>query len=96
MILRGEKNVTWRLFDDKNLSQGDVVSFLVYGTEKEFAKAKLIEIQEKKFGELTEEDFKGHERFNSEKEKYETYSSYYNRKVDKNSPIKIIKFELII
>lgn len=95
LILSGEKTNTWRLFDDKDLSEGDVVSFLVWETGEEFAKARLIEVIEKKFGELIEEDFEGHEKFNSEKEKYETYSLYYEQKVDENTSVKIIRFELI-
>lgn len=43
LILQGKKNTTWRLFDDKNLSKGDVVSFLVWETKKEFAKARLLQ-----------------------------------------------------
>lgn len=94
LILQEEKNTTWRLFDDKNLSIGDVVSFLVWETKEEFAKAKLIEVKETTFGELTDEDWDGHEKFSSDKEMYETYSKYYNRQVDKDSPVKIIKFGL--
>ncbi len=95
LILNGEKGVTFRLFDDKDLSEGDIVSFVVWETGEEFARAKLIQVKEKEFGDLTEEDFEGHERFNSEKEKYDTYSLYYEREVTPKSPTKIIKFELI-
>ena len=94
LILQKEKDTTWRLFDDKNLSKGDVVSFLIWETKKEFTKAKLVDIKETTFEELTEEDWDGHEKFSSDEEMYEIYSKYYNRQVDKNSPIKIIKFEL--
>ncbi|MEK6889082.1 MAG: hypothetical protein AABW80_03155 [Nanoarchaeota archaeon] len=45
LILKGEKNSTWRLFDDKDM--------------------------------------------------YKTYGKYYNRKVDKNTKVKLIKFELV-
>jgi len=95
LILKGEKYTTWRLFDDKDLSRGDVVAFLVWETNKEFAKAKLVEVRETRFGELTNEDWDGHEKFLSNEEMYKTYSKYYNHKVSKNSPVKIIKFELV-
>ncbi len=94
LILQGEKNTTWRLFDDKNLSVGDVVSFLVQETKEKFAKATLIKVKETTFGKLTDEDCDGHEKFSSDEEMYKTYSGYYNRQVDKNSSVKIIKFEL--
>ncbi len=95
LILQGKKSTTWRLFDDKNLSANDIVSFLVWETKKEFAKAKITKIKEIPFRELTEKDFEGHEKFLSDEEMYGTYSRYYNRLVDKNTLVKIIKFELI-
>jgi len=95
LILQGKKNTTWRLFDDKNLSEGDVVSFLIWGIKKEFAKAKLTNVKETTLGRLTDEDWNGHEKFSSDEEMYKTYHGYYNRRVDKNSPVKIIKFELL-
>jgi hypothetical protein len=94
LILQGEKNTTWRLFDDKNLSVGDVVSFLVSETKEEFAKAKLTEVKEITFGKLTDKDWDGNEKFSSDEEMYKTYLKYYNRQVDKESLVKIIKFEL--
>ncbi len=95
LILQGKKNVTWRLFDDKKISSEEIVSFLVWETKEEFAKAKLTSVKKTTFGELTEEDWEGHEEFSSQEEMYKTYSKYYNRQVDKNTPLKIIKFELI-
>lgn len=95
LILSSDKKVTWRLFDDKDLTAGDVVSFVVWETGEEFARAKLTETRETTFGNLTDEDWEGHERFDSDKEMYKTYIEYYNRPVDKNSPVKIISFELI-
>lgn len=95
LILDGRKNTTWRLFDDKDLSIGDEISFVVWETEEEFEKVKITDIKETTFGKLTDDDWEGHEKFESEKEMYETYSKYYNRVVDKNSPVKVIKFKLI-
>ena len=83
LILQKEKNTTWRLFDDKNLSVGDIVSFLVWETKVEFAKAKLTEIKEATFGKLTDKDWEGHEKFLSDEEMYKTYSKYYSRQVKK-------------
>lgn len=94
LIVQGEKSTTWRLFDDKDLSVGDTVSFLVWETGKEFARAKLLDVRETVFGELSDEDWKGHEKFNSDKEMYATYSKYYGREVTPESPVKVIRFEL--
>ena len=95
LILNREKTNTWRLFDDKDLSVGDELVFIVWENGKEFARAKLTDVIEKTFGELNDEDFEGHEKFNSEKDKYDTYSLYYKQEVTKESPVKIIRFELI-
>lgn len=94
LILSGEKTTTWRLFDDKDLQVGDEVSFLVKETLEEFAQAKLIEVKETTFENLTADDFDGHEKFDSKEQMYKVYSGYYQRDVDKNSPVKIIKFKL--
>ena len=95
LILAGEKNSTWRLFDDKDLIQGDQVIFIVKETGEEFAKANLIEVKEKSFVNLSIEDWEGHEKFSSDLEMYETYSKYYKTKVSENTLVKIIKFDLI-
>ncbi|MBU1557572.1 ASCH domain-containing protein [Patescibacteria group bacterium] len=95
LILSGDKNTTWRLFDDKELSVGDEVLFIVWETGEEFLKVKIIDTRETTFGNLTANDWDGHEKFDSEKEMYETYSRYYKQEVDENSPVKVIKFELV-
>ncbi len=95
LILSGEKESTWRLWDDKELSEGDIVDFINRGTNELFARGKLVNVVEKPLGELTTEDKKGHESFESEELMYKTYQGYYNRPVDKNTLVKIIRFELV-
>jgi len=95
LILNNHKTTTWRLFDDKNLSTGDIVSFVTSETSQEFAKAELIGVTETTFATLTKEEMTGHEQYSSDEEMYQTFSKYYNREVDKNSPVKIIKFKLV-
>jgi uncharacterized protein (DUF1697 family) len=92
LILSGSKNTTWRLFDDKDLSVGDRVSFVVWETGEPFAEVTLSDVRETTFGKLTPEDWDGHEKFASDAEMYETYSRYYSRPVTADSPVKIIKF----
>lgn len=95
LILRNEKTTTWRIFDDKDIKKGDVMQFLVWETKEVFANAKIINVTEKKFKDLNEQDLDGHEKFASKEEMYTTYSIYYNKTVDENTLVKIIKFELI-
>lgn len=95
LVLSGEKNSTWRLWDDKGLSANDVVSFVDFETKREFAQAKLVKVIEKPLGALTDEDKKGHESFESDEEMFKTYKKYYGRNVDENTPVKIIWFQLL-
>ncbi len=95
LILKNEKTTTWRIFDDKDIKQGDVMQFLVWETKEVFANARIINVIEKKFKDLNEQDLDGHEKFASKEEMYATYSTYYNKTVDENTLVKIIKFELI-
>ncbi len=94
-ILAGDKTTTWRLFDDKNLSKGDQLSFLVWKTQKEFAQAKIVSVKTTKFGKLTAKDWTGHETFDSPQQMYDTYSGYYQQTVDENTPVTVIKFKLL-
>ena len=95
LILSKKKNTTWRLFDDKDLSVGDILSFVVWETLEEFAKVKVISVSETVFGNLKEGDWEGHEKFCSEEEMYKIYSKYYNCLVNKKTPVKIIKFKFV-
>ena len=95
LILQGKKTTTWRLFDDKNLKEKDVVTLIRRPEMTPFAQAKLVEVIEKLMRELTEKDKTGHEKFKTDKQMYTTYSQYCQKKIESKTPVKIIKFELI-
>ena len=95
LVLAGEKDSTWRLFDDKDLAKGDEVDLVNWNTEETFGKATLTEVREKKMGELEDIDFDGHEKFASEEEMYKTYRTYYGDKVGPDTVVKIIRFKLL-
>lgn len=95
LILNGEKSATWRLFDDKDISEGDELSLVVWETGEEFVKAKVVFVKENKFKDLNEEDWEGHERYDSDEEMYKEFSLYYKQAVDENTVVKIIKFKII-
>ena len=94
LILRGEKNITWRVNDDKGIVVDDELS-LCYNDEKEFAKAKVIAVKDTTFENMAEGDKKGHEEFSSDEEMYRTYSKYYKMKVTPKTRVKVIKFRLL-
>jgi len=95
LILNGEKSTTWRLFDDKDISEGDELSLVVWETGEEFTKAKVVFVKENKFKDLTEDDWQGHEKYSSDEEMYKEFSLYYKQTVDENTVVKIIRFELV-
>lgn len=95
MILAGEKDITWRLFDDKDLSKGDIIDCYEYGKGKHFATIEAISVAEKAFKDMEVEDMDGHETFMSESEMYETYSNYYQTEVGSDTRLKIIKFKVL-
>lgn len=94
LILAGEKDLTWRLFDDKDLKKGDIIELLNWNTGDSFGTAELVDVWEKKMGELEESDFDGHEKFANEEEMYATYKTYYGDRVGPDTIVKIIRFKL--
>jgi|SRR3989338_3381833 len=95
LIIAGQKDSTWRLFDDKHLAEGDVVECVNADTGEKFAEAVLTKVYEKKIGELDEFDFAGHEKFATNEEMYRTYRSYYGDRVSSETVIKIARFRLV-
>lgn len=94
LILNGSKTTTWRLFDDKDLQKGDVVDFLGRPEKKRFATAQITEVVEKRFQDLDETDWAGHEKFSSEDEMYRWYSEAYKKEVGPGTLLKIVHFEV--
>lgn len=95
LVLSGAKTSTWRMWDDKNISGNDVIEFLEYGDNIAFATAQVTSVVEKPFGELTDEDKKGHETFKTAEDMYETYTNYYKKPVGPETIVKIIHFKLL-
>ena len=95
LVLSGEKDSTWRVFDDKNLSVGDELILINSDTEEEFTKAKITTINEKKFKDISESDYDGHEEYKDNAEMIETYKKYYGDKLNGDSLVKVIKFKLL-
>ncbi len=95
LVLAGEKDLTWRLFDDKSFSKGEEVDLINWNTKEKFGEATLMQVWEKKMSELQGSDFDGHEKFASEEEMYATYRTYYGDKVGPDTTVKVIRFKLL-
>jgi len=91
-IISGEKTSTWRLFDDKDLKEGDALVLLNKETLEAIGTALITNLYTKTLSTLEESDWVGHERFSSEDEMYATYRKYYGDAVDRNTEVKIISF----
>lgn len=93
-ILAGRKNVTWRLFDDKDLKVGDRISLIIWESGEKFAESLIMEVREKKLEDITKNDLDGHEKYGSKKEILETYRKYYGNIVEWDTAVKIIRFKI--
>lgn len=94
LILSGEKTSTWRLFDDKDLQPGDNLELVNKDTMEKFSEATIVGIREKTLKDVSDQDFDGHEKFESAEKMYETYRLYYGDKVTPETIVKIIQFKL--
>ena len=93
-ILEGRKNTTWRLFDDKNLQINDELELIDSENNETFGKARVIDIQEKAIKNLSMEELNNHQ-YDSMDKMIEGHRKYYGDKVELNTIVKIITFELI-
>lgn len=98
-VLNGEKNTTFRMFDDKDLSVNDEVEIIdkvVSGdpeTWRIIGVAQIEEVHQKRLGHLKDSDFDGHGNYTSEDELIASFRKYYGDKVNSDTPVKIIRFK---
>ena len=92
LIIAGEKTSTWRLFDDKDLQQGDELVFINKVTGESFGTAIIDTCIVKTLGTLDDADWTGHERFESEEAMYAAYRTYYGDRVTPDTEVKLLSF----
>lgn len=95
LILNGSKTSTWRLFDDKNLQTGDVITCINSVDLTPFTTIRVIEVIEKPFKKLSQQDKQGHEVYQNKEEMYQVFSNMYHQPVGPETIVKILKFELL-
>lgn len=99
LIKKGEKNSTWRLYDDKDLSVNDDIKIVDKVDSEDpsswqvIGQGKVSQIVEKKLGDISTDDIRNHEPFNSKEQMLEKYRNYYGERVTNETPVKIITFE---
>jgi len=94
-ILEGRKTSTWRVFDEKDLTVGDQLELINKETLKVFARAEITNVREKPLGEIEEEDFKGHEKYENREAMFAEYKKYYGDRVNEETVVKMIEFNLL-
>lgn len=84
-----------RLFDDKDIKEGDELELFDSDLEKVFAKAVISEVLFRKLEDVEDVDLDGHEKWNSKEEMLENLKIYYRDKISLDTPVKIVRFRLI-
>jgi ribonuclease HI len=97
-ITNGQKTITWRLYDDKELAVNDEIKFIdkldpddpiswkVIGT------GKVKQIVEKNLGDVTLEEMEQGEGHPSKEKALQAYQTFYGKSVNYETPVKIISF----
>ncbi|MBI2062450.1 MAG: ASCH domain-containing protein [Candidatus Yanofskybacteria bacterium] len=93
-ILEGVKTATMRLFDDKDLKEGDELELVNSDSGEIFSRATITEMVYKKLGEIDDVDLDGHEKWNSKDEMLKSLKNYYGDKVAWDTMVKVVKFKL--
>jgi ribonuclease HI len=97
-IASGEKTATWRVHDDKDIEPKDtleVVDKVNATDETTWQRIGTIEVTEvimKPLSAITDADFEGHERYESEAAMYDALKKYYGDDIGPSTVIKIIHF----
>lgn len=97
-VARGEKTSTWRVFDEKDISVDDDVVLIDKVDPKNrqtwaaIGVAHVNRVIEKRLGDVSEQDFVGHEHYADSDKMLAAYRSYYGPSVSLQTPIKLIDF----
>jgi ribonuclease HI len=97
-IRSGGKTITWRLYDDKDLSVNDEVELVDKidarnpSTWRVMGIARITKIVQKRLADIHESDFEGQRAFQTQHEMLKAYKSYYGADVSTDTPVKIIHF----
>ncbi len=93
-ILSSRKTSTWRLFDDKDLREGDELVLVNKETGEEFAKAVITKALEIELDAVDEKEMQNH-GYKSKEQMFEAYKKYYGLSVTPKSILKMVYFEIL-
>lgn len=95
LIKSGEKRSTFRLFDDKNLKEGDEFIMAMRRGKNviEFGNAIITRVILRTIETLSPDDFEDHEYLENT---LEYFRRFYGDKVQNETEVKIIKFDVLL
>ncbi|MBM3271862.1 ASCH domain-containing protein [Candidatus Kaiserbacteria bacterium] len=93
-VLAGTKYATWRLFDDKDISEGDSIDLINWNTGEKCGEADVVHVHETSLQHLTDKDYEGQVRYASDEEMYATLRTYYGDGVGPDMAVKVIRFKV--
>lgn len=93
LIRKGEKTVTWRLLDDKDLRIGDDIQIIDWDSRLAVGTARIASVIVVPLLEAWQHHATGHESFEDEVELLSTYRTYYGGRVTLSTDVKVIRFE---
>lgn len=100
LVLTGEKNVTWRMYDDKDISVNDELDLIDKvdpsnpASWRSIGTARVNVVVEKRLGDVDKSDVDGGDGLASKDELLQKYQQYYGPQVTFDTPIKMIHFSL--
>lgn len=101
LITAGQKNSTWRINDEKNLSVDDEIgiidkvdpkdpsTWLVIGT------GRISQVVQKHLKDIQNNDLEVGEQFASRTEMIKTFQHYYGRDINEQTTVKIVTFSFV-
>ena len=95
-IAWGRKSTTWRVEDEKELTEGDPLELIHSSTGRLFGSGTITSVEQRTFGTLQPQDLEGHEPFpGGFDEMIATYQGYYNNpNIGTDTPVTVVKFAL--
>lgn len=99
LILKGQKNSTWRMYDDKDLSVNDDFKIIdkldssLPDSWTVIGQGRIKEITEKKLGDVSEMEIASQHPGMSKSRLVEHYRAFYGDRVTGETPVKIITFD---
>jgi len=99
LIASGQKNSTWRINDEKNVSVDDEIGIIdkvdpdAPDTWTIIGSGRVSQVLQKRLGDIEHGDLGAGEDFVSKADMLKTFRNYYGRDINQHTTVKIITFD---